>query len=62
MPIAWEIQGPWRVLGNLEITDVSLSKFCDTHDLQDLRSSSRAEKRDFATVLAHVITLFLPSL
>jgi len=46
MPTAWEIQGPWWVLGNLEIADVSLSKFCDTQDLRDLRSSSRPEKRD----------------
>jgi hypothetical protein len=66
MPTAWEIQGPRWVLGNFEIADISLSKFCDTQDLQDLRSRSRAEKRDVPWyyvpyVLAHVITPFLPS-
>ncbi len=60
MPTAWEIQDPWWVLGNLEIADVSLSKCCDTQDLQDLRSRSRAEKKGCAEVLAHVILLFLP--
>ena len=53
-----KFQGPWWVLGNLEIADVSLSKFRDTQDLRDLRSSSRAEKRDAPCTCARDCTFF----
>jgi len=59
MPTAWEIQGPWWVLGNFEIVDVSLSKFCDTQHLQ-IFGEGVGPRRGMCRVVAHVITLFLP--
>jgi hypothetical protein len=62
MPTAWDIQGPWWVLGNFEIADVSLSKFCDTQHLQIFGEGvgPRAEKRDVPCGCARDYT-YLPS-